>query len=80
MTSIRLVSDNEFSSVPHTSDLTSFISLIGLRAPAFIPDEVRQRAGMDIIAVLDRSGSMAGSKMDMLHTTVNLMIDHLKGL
>lgn len=32
---------------------------------------------MDIVAVLDRSGSMSGEKMQMLHTTVGMMIDHL---
>ncbi len=74
---ILLISENEKASVPHTSSLPSFISLVGLRAPKFIPDEVRARAGMDIVAVLDRSGSMAGEKMTMMHTTVNLMIDHL---
>lgn len=33
---------------------------------------------MDIVAVLDRSGSMSGEKMGMLHETVRLMVEHLK--
>eukprot|EP00299_Pterocystis_sp_00344_P020243 c9943_g1_i1.p1 GENE.c9943_g1_i1~~c9943_g1_i1.p1 ORF type:complete len:482 (-),score=123.92 c9943_g1_i1:165-1526(-) len=79
-TSLTLVFDNEYQSVPCTTELSSFITTVGIRAPKFETTDTATRAGMDIVAVLDRSGSMAGEKMKMLHETVRLMIDNLKDI
>ncbi|KAI3472632.1 hypothetical protein Pfo_030971 [Paulownia fortunei] len=59
-------------SIPH------FAVLVGLRAPPLSEDERQiQRAPIDLVTVLDVSGSMHGSKLALLKRAVNFVIDNL---
>eukprot|EP00298_Acanthocystis_sp_HF-20_P018533 c21983_g4_i1.p1 GENE.c21983_g4_i1~~c21983_g4_i1.p1 ORF type:complete len:509 (-),score=261.38 c21983_g4_i1:206-1621(-) len=77
-TSLIFQSEPEFSATVYNKNVESFMCVATIQAPEYIPDESQKRAGIDVVAVLDRSGSMAGGKMEMLHQTVKLMIDNLK--
>ncbi len=50
-------------------------------ADAVVPDQIQQenkdRAPIDLICVLDISGSMAGAKINLLQETVNFIVDTL---
>ena len=75
---LSLSSENEFASLAFNKSADSFFTIASILAPIHESSEMQERAGMDIVAVLDRSGSMAGEKMKMLHETVNLMVENLK--
>eukprot|EP00301_Raphidiophrys_heterophryoidea_P019155 c4132_g1_i1.p1 GENE.c4132_g1_i1~~c4132_g1_i1.p1 ORF type:complete len:495 (+),score=128.16 c4132_g1_i1:123-1487(+) len=78
MTSLTLSTENEVSAIPFSSSKSSFLSLISLVAPSVANPDSPTRAAIDLVAVLDRSGSMGGDKMKMLHRTVELLIQHMK--
>eukprot|EP00301_Raphidiophrys_heterophryoidea_P019621 c4517_g1_i1.p1 GENE.c4517_g1_i1~~c4517_g1_i1.p1 ORF type:complete len:475 (+),score=184.24 c4517_g1_i1:57-1427(+) len=83
MASITVTTQNEFESVAHDTTLQSFLSVVSIVAPAAPAPTTateQKRTGIDLVAVLDRSGSMAGEKMKMLHRTVELLIQHLKDI
>ncbi|KAI3473396.1 hypothetical protein Pfo_031425 [Paulownia fortunei] len=60
-------------SIPH------FAVLVGIRAPPSLSEDARQiqRAPIDLVTVLDVSGSMLGSKLALLKCAVNFVIDNL---
>ena len=49
---------------------------INLSAPVYEEDE-NARAAADIIAVIDRSGSMGGGKLDLVKKTVHFVVSQL---
>ncbi|TVU15293.1 hypothetical protein EJB05_38807, partial [Eragrostis curvula] len=76
----------EFQGVPQSSSLHGFDILIHLKAPTatFIGNSVDEssvrpssRAPVDLVTVLDVSGSMAGSKLALLKQAMGFVVQHL---
>jgi hypothetical protein len=73
----------ELTYVPETDEVVTSIQkqlalMAHIKAPVFVSDERRSRAPVIISAVLDRSGSMAGSKMTLLKKTMEFVIQSMK--
>ncbi|XP_073127896.1 E3 ubiquitin-protein ligase WAV3-like [Henckelia pumila] len=68
----------ERPAVAASESLSEFAVLVGLKAPS-LPDDARrcQRAPIDLVTVLDVSGSMYGEKLWLLKTAVYFIIDNL---
>lgn len=54
------------------------LMMASLRAPEFIPDGKQERASLDIVCVIDKSGSMRGPKIDLVRKTLTFMVDQLR--
>ncbi|KAL8538745.1 hypothetical protein ACS0TY_000670 [Phlomoides rotata] len=69
----------ERQAVVASESLSDFSVLVGLRAPPLSVDALRaQRAPIDLITVLDVSGSMhSSSKLDLVKRAMNFVIDNL---
>ncbi|PIN24429.1 hypothetical protein CDL12_02833 [Handroanthus impetiginosus] len=74
--SIRAVPER--SAVAASESVSLFSVLVGLKAPS-LSDDARssQRAAIDLVTVLDVSGSMRGSKLALLKQAVHFVIDNL---
>lgn len=68
----------EHLAVAASQSASLFSVLVGLKAPP-LSDDTRssQRAPVDIVTVLDVSGSMSGRKLDLVKMAVNFVIDNL---
>ncbi|XP_043700580.1 E3 ubiquitin-protein ligase WAV3-like [Telopea speciosissima] len=68
----------EFPAVPATANRHAFSVLIGVKAPA-LPDNTRHHdhTPIDLVTVLDVSGSMAGTKLTLLKRAVRFVIRNL---
>lgn len=49
--------------------------MVSLRAPVYQPEK---RAAIDIVAVIDKSGSMEGEKLNLVKTMLNHMVDTME--
>ncbi|EAY94802.1 hypothetical protein OsI_16587 [Oryza sativa Indica Group] len=80
----------EFSTIPQSSSKDDFAILIHLKAPSANPDQgtgklanessagsSRNRAPVDLVTVLDVSGSMAGTKLALLKRAMGFVVQHL---
>ncbi|KAL5215420.1 hypothetical protein ABZP36_006821 [Zizania latifolia] len=80
----------EFSAMPQSSAKDEFAILIHLKAPSANSDPVtgrlanessvtssRSRAPVDLVTVLDVSGSMAGTKLALLKRAMGFVVQHL---
>uniref|UniRef100_A0A0E0K2I7 RING-type domain-containing protein n=1 Tax=Oryza punctata TaxID=4537 RepID=A0A0E0K2I7_ORYPU len=80
----------EFSAIPQSSSEDDFAVLIHLKAPCANPEQVTGRpfnatsigyptfrAPVDLVTVLDVSGSMAGTKLALLKRAMGFVIQHL---
>uniref|UniRef100_A0A0E0IKI5 RING-type domain-containing protein n=1 Tax=Oryza nivara TaxID=4536 RepID=A0A0E0IKI5_ORYNI len=80
----------EFSAIPQSSSEDDFAVLIHLKAPCANPEQVTgrpfnatsigyptSRAPVDLVTVLDVSGSMAGTKLALLKRAMGFVIQHL---
>ncbi|KAL6633966.1 hypothetical protein ACP70R_026637 [Stipagrostis hirtigluma subsp. patula] len=80
----------EFSAIPQLSSPDDFAVLIHLKAPYANPEQVTRRtvnatsagcptsrAPIDLVTVLDVSGSMAGTKLALLKRAMGFVIQHL---
>ncbi|VAH34100.1 unnamed protein product [Triticum turgidum subsp. durum] len=80
----------EFSSIPQSSSQAGFSVLIHLKAPSASSDQVTGRlvnessvrspsgrAPVDLVTVIDISGSMAGTKLALLKRAMGFVIQHL---
>ncbi|CAN4080310.1 unnamed protein product [Withania somnifera] len=76
--SVLLKAFPEYSAVAASGTMSRFAVLVGVRAPP-LSDDVRhqERAPIDLVTVLDVSGSMAGSKLTLLKQAVCFVIDNL---
>eukprot|EP00299_Pterocystis_sp_00344_P015641 c7823_g1_i2.p1 GENE.c7823_g1_i2~~c7823_g1_i2.p1 ORF type:complete len:322 (+),score=95.32 c7823_g1_i2:52-966(+) len=72
---LMVSAEPERNSFPFEHNAQQFMCIANLKACQF---EESNRAPMDVILVLDRSGSMLGDKLQTLQQSVNLMIDHLR--
>ncbi|KAF8412757.1 hypothetical protein HHK36_000727 [Tetracentron sinense] len=68
----------EFPAVPATESPPAFAVLVSVRAPP-LPEDARQlgRAPIDLVTVLDVSGSMTGTKLALLKRAVQFVITNL---
>lgn len=68
----------ERPAVAASESLSEFAILVGLKAPS-LSDGGRsfQRAPIDLVTVLDVSGSMHGSKLSLMKSAVHFIIDNL---
>ncbi|KAG8065226.1 hypothetical protein GUJ93_ZPchr0004g39382 [Zizania palustris] len=80
----------EFSAIPQSSPKDEFAVLIHLKAPSANSDQVsgrlvnessagssRSRAPVDLVTVLDVSGSMAGTKLALVKRAMGFVVQHL---
>ncbi|KAL0303491.1 UNVERIFIED_CONTAM: E3 ubiquitin-protein ligase WAV3 [Sesamum radiatum] len=68
----------ERPAVAASESVSLFTVLVGLKAPSLSNDAgSAQRAPVDLVTVLDVSGSMLGSKLDLVKRAVNFVIDNL---
>lgn len=68
----------EHLAVAASQSVSLFTVLVGLKAPPLLDDaRSSQRAPIDIVTVLDVSGSMHGKKLDLVKRAVHFVIDNL---
>ncbi|GFQ04464.1 uncharacterized protein sll0103 [Phtheirospermum japonicum] len=68
----------ELPALATLNSASKFAVLVGVRAPPLLDDSRRlERAPIDLVAVLDVSASMAGSKLSLLKRAVHFVIDSL---
>ena len=76
-TKIVFTGNCEYINLPYQKE-TDLYCMATLQAPEFEADERKERKGIDLICVVDKSGSMAGSKIEMVKSTLAFMFDQLK--
>jgi Mg-chelatase subunit ChlD len=87
---VEMKTYTEFSAVPQSSSQDDFAVLIHLKAPCANQEQVTSRlvnassvgypssrAPVDLVTVLDVSGSMAGTKLALLKRAMGFVIQHL---
>lgn len=52
-------------------------TVVSLKAPIYEPST---RAAVDVVAVIDKSGSMAGAKLDLVKKTLEFVISQCKNV
>lgn len=72
---ISLTASTQYAAYDHANATTDCIAMATVRAPLY---ETQSRSPVDIVAVIDRSGSMAGEKLDLVRKTLLFVIDQLK--
>lgn len=71
---ISLSATTEYASYPSTSQQVCW-AIASLKAPFYEPTA---RAPVDIVAVIDKSGSMRGGKLDLVKKTLLFVVDQCK--
>lgn len=72
---INLTTSTQYTAYDHSKATTDCIAMATVRAPLYEP---QSRSAVDIVAVIDRSGSMAGIKLDLVRKTLLFVIDQCK--
>lgn len=68
----------EFPAIASSAPVSKFAVLVGVRAPPLCDDAPNsKRAPIDLVTVLDVSGSMEGSKLSLLKRAVQFVIQNL---
>eukprot|EP01084_Bolivina_argentea_P193052 331278_1 len=65
----------EYDSYPHAMSADKFYFMASIKAPYFRSDE---RAPIDLVAVVDESGSMSGDRIKLVKETVQFIIKNLE--
>ncbi|PSR89952.1 Von Willebrand factor, type A protein [Actinidia chinensis var. chinensis] len=73
----RLASHNNFTILIHLKALTSRRNNFGVNEANLSPVSQNSRASVDLVTVLDTSGSMAGTKLALLKQAMGFVIQHL---
>ncbi|XP_044952640.1 E3 ubiquitin-protein ligase WAV3-like [Hordeum vulgare subsp. vulgare] len=87
---VEIKTYSEFSAIPQSSSQDDFAVLIHLKAPCANPEQITSRpvnatsvgyptsrAPVDLVTLLDVSGSMAGTKLALLKRAMGFVIQHL---
>ncbi|VAI47158.1 unnamed protein product [Triticum turgidum subsp. durum] len=87
---VEMKTYSEFSAIPQSSSQDDFAVLIHLKAPCANPEQITSRpvnatsvgyptsrAPVDLVTLLDVSGSMAGTKLALLKRAMGFVIQHL---
>ena len=69
---ISVTGSVQYAAYDHTKATADCIAMVTARAPLYEP---QSRSAVDIVAVIDRSGSMAGVKLDLVRKTLLFVID-----
>ena len=72
---INLTTSIQYAVYDHTKPTADCIAMATVRAPLYEP---QSRSAVDIVAVIDRSGSMSGIKLDLVRKTLLFVIDQCK--
>ena len=72
---IKLVATNEFLEYDPKNTVSCWVDL-KLEAPIFEEDD-NKRAAVDLVAVIDRSGSMGNGKLDLVKKTLHFVVSQL---
>ena len=72
---IDLSASIQYAAYDHTKATADCIAMATVRAPLYEP---QSRSAVDIVAVIDRSGSMSGVKLDLVRKTLLFVIDQCK--
>merc|ERR1719203_1365388 len=65
----------EFDSYPFAMEAEKFYYMASIKAPYFLEDD---RAPIDLVAVVDESGSMSGDRIRLVRETVQFIIQNLE--
>jgi len=57
---------------------TDLYCMASMQAPEYETEERTERAGIDLVCVIDKSGSMSGSKIELVKSTLAFMFEQLK--
>lgn len=76
---LNLTTSIEYDAVPFNSSTDLFV-MGSLKAPLYESEARQNRAPIDIICVIDRSGSMSGQKIELVKKTLCFMVEQLKEL
>jgi hypothetical protein len=71
---IALNGQAEQETYPYDREVACW-SMVSLQAPAFEPTE---RSNIDVVTVVDKSGSMSGEKIGLVRETLHFVVDQLK--
>ena len=74
---INLTTSIQYAAYDHTKASADCIAMATVRAPLYEP---QSRSAVDIVAVIDRSGSMSGKKLDLVRKTLLFVIDQCKSV
>ena len=69
--SISVSATAEYDRYPHSSEQACW-AIASFKAPFYEPTS---RAPVDIVAVIDKSGSMRGTKLDLVKKTLLFVVD-----
>ncbi|KAI6646112.1 hypothetical protein LOD99_9463 [Oopsacas minuta] len=72
---IKLIATNEYQEYDPSKEVSCWVD-IKLEAPIF-EEEDNKRAAVDLVAVIDRSGSMDGGKLDLVKKTLHFVVSQL---
>ncbi|CAL4917066.1 unnamed protein product [Urochloa decumbens] len=75
--SLEIVTHTEFPAIQKSVSQENFAILIHLKAP-HAPASMSTRAPLDLVTVLDVSGSMAGTKLGLLKRAMRFVIENLR--
>ncbi|KAF8688078.1 hypothetical protein HU200_042445 [Digitaria exilis] len=75
--SLAVTTHTEYSAVARGSSHDNFAVLVHVKAPGMIDAGDAPRAPLDLVTVLDVSGSMSGEKLALLKQAMGFVIDNL---
>ena len=67
----------EYDQIPH-NQISDVYAMTSIQAPSYEPEEGKSSAPIDIVCVIDRSGSMSGEKMKLVKSSLEFMVDQMK--
>ena len=70
--------ESEFRSLACDKAMSSLLSVATIRAPSFEPEDADKLPGMDVVAVIDRPGSVRGAKLEAVKKTIRMAAKHLR--
>ena len=71
---ISVTATAEYDRYPHSSEQACW-AIASFKAPFYEPTS---RAPVDIVAVIDKSGSMGGKKLELVKKTLEFVVDQCK--
>ena len=69
---ITLKASTQYATYDHAKETSDCTAMATVKAPLYEP---QSRSAVDIVAVIDRSGSMAGVKLNLVKKTLLFVID-----